>query len=144
MSSKEKKFFPLFVDLTEKKAVVIGAGKIATRRIKTLLPFVKSLKVIAPEAGEEVLCLAGENELEYVQKAYETEDIKEADLVIAATDRREVNEQVYADCKNAGILVNIASCQQKCDFQGCGASCRCPADPLLWCVRSRCRCDIYL
>ena len=117
MSSKEKKFFPLFVDLTEKKAVVIGAGKIATRRIKTLLPFVGSLRVVAPKAGEEILRLAGENELKYVEKAYETEDIKEADLVIAATDKKEVNEQVYLDCKHAGILVNIASCQKKCDFQ---------------------------
>ena len=87
MSSKEKKFFPLFVDLTEKRAVVIGAGKIAARRIKTLLPFVGSLWVVAPKAGEEILRLAGENELEYVEKAYDTEDIKEADLVIAATDK---------------------------------------------------------
>lgn len=117
MSSKEKKFFPLFVDLTEKKAVVIGAGKIAGRRIKTLLPFVGSMKVVAPKAGEDVLRLVRENELEYVQKAYDIEDIKDADLVIAATDLKDVNDQVYADCKNAGILVNIASCQKKCDFQ---------------------------
>ena len=37
MEHKEKKFFPLFVDLTQKKAVVIGGGKIASRRIQTLV-----------------------------------------------------------------------------------------------------------
>ena len=49
MKNKEKKLFPLFVDLTGKKAVVVGAGKIATRRVKTLLPFLGEIQVIAPK-----------------------------------------------------------------------------------------------
>ena len=51
MKNKEKKLFPLFVDLTGKKAVVVGAGKIATRRVKTLLPFLGEIQVIAPKAS---------------------------------------------------------------------------------------------
>ena len=39
MKTEEKKFFPMFVDLSEKKAVVLGAGVIATRRVKTLLEY---------------------------------------------------------------------------------------------------------
>lgn len=116
MKNKEKKCFPLFVDLTEKKAVVIGAGKIGTRRIETLLSFVGSLTVIAPEAEKEILCLAREGKLEYKEKRYRKEDLCDADLVIAAADDTEVNEQVYRDCKQLGILVNVASDQQKCDF----------------------------
>ena len=48
MEHKEKKFFPLFVDFTQKRAVVIGGGKIAVRRIQTLLTFVGEITVIAP------------------------------------------------------------------------------------------------
>ena len=53
MERKEKKFFPLFVDLTQKKAVVIGGGKIASRRIQTLLPFVREIVVVAPVCTEK-------------------------------------------------------------------------------------------
>lgn len=116
MKSKEKKYFPLFVDLTGKKAVVVGAGKIGARRIKTLLSFVDSLTVVAPRAEEEILSLAQEGRLEYKKKAYEREDIKDADLVIAAADDEKVNEDIYRVCKHLGIPVNVASDQQKCDF----------------------------
>ena len=51
MKSKEKKMFPLFVDLTQKKVLVVGAGKIASRRVKTLLPFAGEVAVEAPEAS---------------------------------------------------------------------------------------------
>ena len=48
------KKFPLFIDLTEKKVVVYGAGVIASRRVETLLAFTSSLTVFAPEASEPV------------------------------------------------------------------------------------------
>ena len=50
----EKKLFPLYTDLTQKKAVVIGGGKIAARRIKSLLGFVGELVVIAPDVQPEI------------------------------------------------------------------------------------------
>ena len=48
------KKFPLFIDLTEKKVVVYGAGVIASRRVETLLAFTSSLTVFAPEASKRV------------------------------------------------------------------------------------------
>lgn len=113
----EIKFFPLFVDLTEKTVVVIGAGKIGTRRAKTLSSFsAGKLVVIAPKAEPEILSLAEENKLKYIEKIYEPEDLSGADLVIAATDREDVNDEVYHDCKRLQIPVNVASDQKKCDF----------------------------
>ena len=50
----EKKLFPLYTDLTQKKAVVIGGGKIAARRIKSLLGFIGELVVIAPDVQPEI------------------------------------------------------------------------------------------
>lgn len=49
MKSSEKKYFPMFVDLTDKKVVVAGAGTIAKRRIRAMLEFTEHLTVIAPE-----------------------------------------------------------------------------------------------
>jgi precorrin-2 dehydrogenase/sirohydrochlorin ferrochelatase len=116
MKNKETKFFPLFTDLTEKKAVVFGAGKIASRRVHTLLSFVGELHVIAPEASSEILAWAKEGRLTYWKKKYEREDLYDADLVLAATEDEKVNEDIYSACKCLGILVNTASDQKKCDF----------------------------
>ena len=116
MKSKEKKMFPLFVDLTKKKVLVVGAGKIASRRVKTLLPFAGEVVVEAPEASEEIFSLARQGEILHKEKTYSREDLYYADLVIAATDNKEVNEDIYSACKCLGIQVNVASDQKKCDF----------------------------
>ena len=55
MNSEKKPYFPMFVDLSEKKVVVVGAGTIAKRRIRTLLDFTNHLVVIAPEVHRELL-----------------------------------------------------------------------------------------
>ena len=51
---KNSAFFPLFVDISEKKIVVIGGGAIATRRVKTLLSFEPQIVVVAPEVTGEL------------------------------------------------------------------------------------------
>lgn len=116
MKNKEKKYFPLFTDLTEKKIVVCGAGEVAGRRVRTLLGFAGEIVVVAPECSEEIRKLSEKKEVIYKQKNYEREDIYDADMVIAATDNEKVNEDIYSACKCLGILVNVASSQQKCDF----------------------------
>lgn len=116
MENKEKKLFPLFVDLTEKKVVVIGAGKIGTRRIKTLLSFAGRLIVVAPRAEREIITLAQQKKLEYREREFRKEDVCDADLVIAAANDEKVNEEAYHICKALEIPVNVASSQHKCDF----------------------------
>ena len=64
------RYFPLFIDLEGKKIAVVGAGKIASRRIRTLLEFGAELTVLAPEASEEVRCLAEEGRLIWRREAY--------------------------------------------------------------------------
>lgn len=54
MSGNRKHYFPMFVDLTDKKVVVAGAGTIAKRRIRTLVKFTDELVVVAPEVNQEL------------------------------------------------------------------------------------------
>lgn len=116
MKVDEKKYFPMFVDLTQKKVTVIGAGNIAKRRIQTLLSFVGTIEVIAPDACEEIKKLAGEGKLVWKEKAYDREDLYDADLVLSATNDEKVNNDIYSACKCLGISVNTASNRTKCDF----------------------------
>lgn len=112
----ERKLFPLFVDLTEKKVLIFGGGTIGTRRAEALLPFVGQLVVIAPEISEKIRILADQGKLQYIKKTYDREDLYDADLVLAATDQASVNQDIYSACKCLGILVNAANDQTKCDF----------------------------
>ena len=113
---KEYPYFPLFVDLSEKHIIVIGAGKIAARRIQTLFAFTKNITVIAPEIHSEIETLADGGNIQIFRKFYESKDIDNADMVLAATDSEIINEQVYCDCKQRNTLVNVCNDRQKCDF----------------------------
>lgn len=116
MPTNSKPYFPMFVDLSEKAVIVVGAGTIAKRRIRCLIEFTNHLKVIAPEVNKELLDLETEGRLKILKKNYEREDIHGADMVIAATNDHQVNHDIYRICKCMGILVNVCSDKQKCDF----------------------------
>ncbi len=111
-----KPYFPMFVDLSEKKVVVVGAGTIAKRRIRTLVDFTDRLTVIAPEVNQELLDLEKEGRLSILRKHYEREDLYDAAVVIAATSDTKTNNDIYSTCKCLGIPVNVCSSREKCDF----------------------------
>ena len=106
----------MFVDLTDKKVVVAGAGTIAKRRIRAMLEFTEHLTVIAPEVNPELRTLEEQGKLTVLRKAYEREDLYDAALVIAATNDKKTNEDIYAACKCLGIPVNVCNDRDKCDF----------------------------
>lgn len=113
---KTKLYFPLFVDLSDKKIVVAGGGTIAERRVKTLLPFSESMTVIAPSCTKELQRLEEKGLILLRKRSVEAADFAGADMVLAATDDNMVNDEIYRLCKDAGILVNVCSDRKKCDF----------------------------
>jgi siroheme synthase-like protein len=116
MPDTKKPYFPMFIDLTEKKVVVAGAGTIAKRRIRSLLNFTNHLTVIAPEVNKELKSLEADGLLTILKRKCEMEDFYSADLVIAATNDAQINNAIYDTCRKQGILVNVCSDKQKCDF----------------------------
>ena len=113
------RYFPLFIDLEKKKITVIGAGTIASRRIRTLLNFGAQITVLAPEASEEVRKLAEKGRLVWRKGAYAPGLpglLEDAVFVLAATDDREVNEAVRQECRTLGVPVNLSDDREKCDF----------------------------
>lgn len=108
--------FPLFVSVENKKILVVGAGKIAARRIKALLPFEADLVIVAPEIRQECCFCAEEKRVHVIHREYQSQDIEGAFLVLACSNRADVNEQVCADAKKLGILVNRCDKKEDCDF----------------------------
>ena len=72
MPDTKKPYFPMFIDLTEKKVVVAGAGTIAKRRIRSLLNFTNHLTVIAPEVNKELKSLEAEGLLTILKRKCDT------------------------------------------------------------------------
>lgn len=108
--------FPLFVDMSEKRAVFVGGGTVALRRIRSLLPFVKDIVVYAPDFSPELERFAVDGAVTLVRRGYDASELDDADIAFACTSNSEVNDEVWAECKRRGILVNVSSDRYKCDF----------------------------
>ena len=112
----ERPYFPMFVDLTGKKVLTVGGGRIALRRVRTLLRFGAQICVIAPELCGELADLESEGRIRVERRRYRTGDTEGADLVLAAVDSREVNRAVWTECRERRIPVNVADDKSLCDF----------------------------
>ena len=113
------RYFPLFVDLEQEKIVVVGAGRIAERRSRTLLSFDARITVLAPEATEAIKTWAEEGVLHWQQACWsqEAEKLLEGSLfVLSAADDSAVNEAVCSACRKRNIPVNCADDRTRCDF----------------------------
>lgn len=109
-------YFPIFMDLSERKILVVGGGKVAQRRVETLLAFTENIVVAAPEITEELQRLVGEGAVVWLKERYSQTQLKDTYLVLAATDDAQCNEQVVRDCRERSILVNTAHKKELCDF----------------------------
>ncbi|MGL4357666.1 precorrin-2 dehydrogenase/sirohydrochlorin ferrochelatase family protein [Cetobacterium sp.] len=97
-----KSFFPLFIDLTNKDCLVVGGGKIALRKVKSLVEYGARVIVIAPYILPEIIDL----DIEAEKRVFKVEDIKDKFLVVAATDDENLNEMIVDLCEDNNILVN--------------------------------------
>lgn len=113
---RNKRYFPMFVDLSDKNIVVVGGGNIATRRVKTLLQFTRNVTAVAPIVTPELMELGKTGMANVLQRAVKHSDLTMAYMVIAATNDHKLNDEIYRVCKEEGIYVNIADDKEKCDF----------------------------
>ena len=99
--------FPLMLDGAQLRALVVGGGRVATRKARALAESGAHVRVVAPAISPEMRALAGPR-IELLEREYAAEDVGDAMLVVAATDAREVNARVAADARALGRLVNVA------------------------------------
>ena len=112
--------FPLFIDLKDKKVLIVGAGAIAARRATVLTEFGAKVTVVAPEAGSGIQELAQAGSIvwrQHIFRAQDLEELAQSFLVIAVTSDRAVNDHIVHLCHERHIPVNHAGDQTQCDFQ---------------------------
>ena len=102
------KFFPVSIDLNNKNVLVIGAGKIALRKIETLLNYNCNINVITKEILEEkFLELEKNNKIKiFKNQEFEEKFLENIFLVVVATDNEVLNKNISQLCMSKNILVN--------------------------------------
>ena len=102
------KFFPVSIDLNNKNVLVIRAGKIALRKIETLLNYNCNINVITKEILEEkFLELEKNNKIKiFKNQEFEEKFLENIFLVITATDNEILNKGISQLCMSKNILVN--------------------------------------
>lgn len=100
----ENNFFPLFINLRNKNALVIGAGKIAFRKVETLLKYGAKVTVITKEIKEEKFFNLKNIDIKIGE--FNETLLKNRFIVVAATDNPDFNRYIYELCNSKNILVN--------------------------------------
>ena len=97
-------FFTVCIDIENKKCLVVGGGKIAYKKIKTLSRYNPDIIVIAEEIREEKI-----REIKNIkirEEKFSGQNLQEYMLVVAATDNKDLNEEIAEFCIKNNILVN--------------------------------------
>ena len=111
-------WFPLFINLENKKVLVIGGGKVAAKKIEKILEYGADITVVTENVMEEKLLKLENVKIENNQKIENDKAkieklVKGYFLVIAATDNEELNENIANVCDSNGMLINNVSSKIK-------------------------------
>lgn len=109
-------YFPVFLRLQGRVCVLVGGGEVGARKAAVLLDARASVRVVAPEACPALVALADAGKLVWHRRAYASQDLQGAALVIAATDDRALNAQVSREAQGTGLPVNVVDDPDLCSF----------------------------
>lgn len=106
-------YFPFFVEMEGKSALVAGGGTVALGKIEKLLPYGPGVTVVAPEISENIRRIPG---LQLFPRPFRPGDLEGKSFVVAATGERAVNRRIAALCRERGLLVNVVDDPSACTF----------------------------
>src|SRR5438552_5496341 len=110
------RLFPMFLRLSARPCLVLGAGTIAESKIAGLLEAGGRVRVVAPEATPQVRSWAQSNSIEWHQRSFQPDDLTGMFLVVAATSSAELHQRIFEEATRRGVLCNIVDVPVLCDF----------------------------
>jgi|Deesub1362A_J573_1020465.scaffolds.fasta_scaffold00309_29 precorrin-2 dehydrogenase/sirohydrochlorin ferrochelatase len=108
--------YPVFIKLEGEPCLVVGGGRVAARKVRSLLAAGARVRVISPALVDELRALAEAGEIKYEPRPYQPGDVAGALLAISATNDPEVNRQVARDCRARRVLLNAVDDPEHCSF----------------------------
>ena len=115
-SDRKRVYYPAFLDITAKRCLVVGGGKVAERKVVMLLQFNAHVTVVGPVITRTLLKLDNESKIEYFQRTYTAKDLDNTALVFACTDNSAINNKIKTEAARKKIPVNVVDNPDLCDF----------------------------
>jgi precorrin-2 dehydrogenase/sirohydrochlorin ferrochelatase len=110
------RFYPILVDLQGKKALVVGGGKVAQRKIETLLEHGATVQVVAKELTASLEELRRAGRIEFLGEEFSETFVDGVFVVFAATDDASLNRRVSRTAQQRSLLVNAVDQPADCNF----------------------------
>jgi len=108
-------YYPIMLNMRGKKAIVVGGGNIATRKVETLLRADADVYVISPTVTQRLEAMSNAKQIVWINKPFDKSDLQRAFLVIAATHSKELNERII-EMSFPDQLVSSAHHNEASDF----------------------------
>jgi precorrin-2 dehydrogenase/sirohydrochlorin ferrochelatase len=112
----EPPLFPIFLNLAQRRCLVVGAGKVGEAKIASLLETGAHIRVVALTASLAVREWSRAGKIDLELRAFAPDDLDGAFLVIVATNSRNLNERVYEEARRRNVLCNVVDVPDLCDF----------------------------
>ncbi|MCP1727795.1 uroporphyrin-III C-methyltransferase/precorrin-2 dehydrogenase/sirohydrochlorin ferrochelatase [Natronospira proteinivora] len=109
-------YLPIFVATDKRPVLVVGGGTVAERKIRLLLRTGAQVRVVSPEICDGLKQLEQKGRIEWIQRAFENQDLEEAWLVYAATDDPFLQKRVAREAEARRVLVNTVDDRDNCSF----------------------------
>lgn len=109
-------FYPIYLDLRDRRCLVVGGGPIATGKVRGLVDAGARVTVVAPEAGDDVHGWHRAGTIAWHRRDFVPHDLDDQFLVYAATDDRDVNARIYDLANEAQRVANAVDDLDHCNF----------------------------
>ncbi|WP_434564246.1 bifunctional precorrin-2 dehydrogenase/sirohydrochlorin ferrochelatase [Thermoanaerobacterium thermosaccharolyticum] len=109
-------YYPIMLNITNKNCLVVGGGKVAYRKILTLLEFGASVTVLSPYFVNDILKLYYSQKIKLIKRKYQRKDVENYYLVVVATNDKIVNKKISEECAEKNILVNVVDDKELSTF----------------------------
>ncbi len=110
------KYYPVHLNINNRKVLVVGGGGVGTRKVRTLLACSARVTVVSLEASRQLRDLATAGEIVLEERSYQSDDLSGMFLVIGATNDEKLNRQISGDADRLNTLCNIADRPEVCNF----------------------------
>lgn len=109
-------YFPAFLNLENRKVLLVGGGLVASSKLRHLLDFTTNISVITPLLSDETERLIEANNLSLEKRGYEKGDVAGFDIVVVAVDNIELQAEIFKESRGYNCLCNCVDATEYCDF----------------------------
>ncbi|MBW2642934.1 MAG: bifunctional precorrin-2 dehydrogenase/sirohydrochlorin ferrochelatase [Deltaproteobacteria bacterium] len=110
------KYYPVNLDIRNRKCLVVGGGTVGTRKVMTLLNCGAKVTVVSSDVAEKLQELSDGDIIKLEKRPFQISDLDKMFLVMGATDNQEINREIHSEAERLGVLCNIADRPEVCNF----------------------------